>query len=197
MFCHGSNLGFTSSKSPIHYEIPHNSGFLLWYQCGCQLTQYKARRAESLKKMIHEKSLAEVEIIFFRSRFDEIWKKNYLFILFFNTLISLHLRAICKTCSNLQGRRNDETCKLRKIGQRISSNHKGLPNRGCEDITRYCEGSNGEFGIRYLDHHLTVCCCRLWVPAGEHDKIPSSIVHTYYLLKISALATWQRLRVSE
>jgi hypothetical protein len=86
----------------------------------------------------------------------------------------------------LQGRKKwwDLQTTQNWSGQRISSNHTGFaPPGGCDIITRYCEGSNGEFGVRYFDHHLTVCCCRLWVPAGEHDKTPSSIVHTYYLLK--------------
>jgi hypothetical protein len=50
------------------------------------------------------------------------------FIIFFNTLICTYVQY-AKTCSNLQvRRRNDETCKLRKIGSaNFSSNHKRAP----------------------------------------------------------------------
>jgi hypothetical protein len=113
MFCHGSNLGFTSSKSPNPLWNPS--------QLSCSTMVPMWVPVDPIRGKVGRK------YIFFK---NDPWKipwqrwKSYFSgqnlarlgtnVLFFNTLISLHLRAICKPCSNLQGRRNDETCKLRK-----------------------------------------------------------------------------------
>jgi hypothetical protein len=103
----------------------------------------------------------------------------------------LHLRAICyqhvPICTAEEMMR---PANYANLVREFSSNHKVAPP---SHVIQRAIVRDPTAGIRYVDQHLTVCCCRLWVPAGGQDKIPRSILRYLLPPQISALATWQGL----
>ncbi len=90
MFCDSSSSSFLISMFDLGFDIVK----FIWRFFKWGLAWFFKIQNPSVSVLSHSSGLSQK---------SSLVKKNY-FILFFNTLISLHLRAISKTCSNLQGR---------------------------------------------------------------------------------------------